>query len=131
MRSSAVRKRRVMANTLPMTLRFYQKLSSAMVPLAPALIKRRLKLGKEDPARVSERRGMSRDIRPLGALVLIHGASVGGVLGAGGVQVRARGPWIKKWRTLNIGIRWPPGRVTSAASVARRFPADIIHQYVP
>ena len=33
-----------MANTLPMTLRVYQKLSAAVVPLAPALIKRRLKL---------------------------------------------------------------------------------------
>ena len=38
-------------------------------PLAPALIKRRLKQGKEDPARVGERRGMSRDIRPQGPLV--------------------------------------------------------------
>ena len=57
-----------MANPLPMTLRVYQKLSSAMVPLAPALINRRLKLGKEDPARVSERRGMSDDVRPAGPL---------------------------------------------------------------
>ena len=40
-----------MANSLPMTLRVYQKLSAAVVPLAPALIKRRLKQGKEDPAR--------------------------------------------------------------------------------
>ena len=37
-----------MANSLPMTLRVYRKLSFAMVPLAPALIKRRLKQGKED-----------------------------------------------------------------------------------
>ena len=49
-----------MANTLPMTLRVYQQLSHAMVPLAPALIKRRLKLGKEDPARIGERRGLSQ-----------------------------------------------------------------------
>ena len=54
-----------MAGSLPMTLRVYRRLSAAVVPLAPALIKRRLKQGKEDPARVSERRGMSRDIRPL------------------------------------------------------------------
>ena len=39
MRKSAVRKVPVMANSLPMTLRLYQKLSAAMVPLAPALIK--------------------------------------------------------------------------------------------
>ena len=48
-----------MANSLPMTLRVYRRLSTAMVPLAPALIKRRLKLGKEDPARIGERRGMT------------------------------------------------------------------------
>ena len=75
-----------MANSLPMTLRVYQKLSAAVVPLAPALIKRRLKQGKEDPARVGERRGMSRDIRPHGPLVWIHGASVGEVLAAAAVD---------------------------------------------
>jgi len=48
-----------LANPLPITLRVYRKLSTAMVPLAPALIKRRLKQGKEDPERVGERRGLS------------------------------------------------------------------------
>jgi 3-deoxy-D-manno-octulosonic-acid transferase len=106
-----------------MTLRVYQRLSSAMLPLAPALIKRRLKQGKEDPARVGERRGMSKDIRPHGPLVWIHGASVGEVLAAAGL--------IEKLRALNIRILLTSGTVTSAAIVAKRFPADIIHQYVP
>ena len=44
-----------MVSSLPMALRVYRRLSTAMVPLAPALIKRRLKLGKEDPARIAER----------------------------------------------------------------------------
>ncbi|HTF01713.1 MAG TPA: 3-deoxy-D-manno-octulosonic acid transferase, partial [Bradyrhizobium sp.] len=48
-----------MANSLPMTLRVYRGLSSAVVLLAPVLIKRRLKQGKEDPARIGERRGLS------------------------------------------------------------------------
>src|ERR1700704_1296971 len=112
-----------LANPLPMTLRVYRKLSSAMVPLAPALIKRRLKLGKEDPTRVGERRGMSDDVRPHGPLVWIHGASVGEVLASAAL--------IEKLRALNLRILLTSGTVTSANIVANRFPADIIHQYVP
>jgi 3-deoxy-D-manno-octulosonic-acid transferase len=106
-----------------MTLRVYRKLSSAMVPLAPVLIKRRLKLGKEDPTRIGERRGVSRDVRPQGPLVWIHGASVGEVLAAAGLIERLRG--------LGLRILVTSGTVTSAAIVAKRFPADVIHQYVP
>src|SRR3954451_9350178 len=116
-------RRQALANSLPITLRVYQKLSSAVVPLAPALIKRRLNQGKEDPARVGERRGLSADIRPLGPLVWIHGASVGEVLAAAAL--------IEKLRALNLRILLTSGTVTSAAVVAKRFPPDVIHQYVP
>ena len=44
-----------MASSLPMTLRAYRKLSAAAVPLTPVLFRRRLKQGKEDPARINER----------------------------------------------------------------------------
>src|SRR6476620_2432105 len=126
MRSSAARDLKMvnsLPNALPMTLRMYQRLASGLVPLAPALIKRRLQQGKEDPARVGERRGMSEDVRPHGPLVWIHGASVGEVLAAAAL--------IEKLRALNIRILLTSGTVTSAAIVAKRFPADIIHQYVP
>ena len=108
---------------LPITLRMYRRLASGLVPLAPALIKRRLKQGKEDPARVGERRGLSRDVRPHGPLVWIHGASVGEVLAAAAL--------IERLRDLNLRILLTSGTVTSAAVVAKRFPPDVIHQYVP
>src|ERR1700684_3580010 len=122
MRWSGVR-RPALVSSLPMTLRVYQTLSSAVVPLAPALIKRRLKQGKEDPACIGERRGMSAGVRPSGPLVWIHGASVGEVLAAEAL--------IERLRALNIRTLLTAGTVTSAAIVAKRFPADIIHQYVP
>jgi len=112
-----------MTGSLPMTLRVYRTLSAAAVPLAPVLINRRLKQGKEDPARINERRGMTGDVRPHGPLVWIHGASVGEVLAAAGL--------IEKLRALNLRILLTSGTVTSATVVAKRFPPDVIHQYVP
>jgi 3-deoxy-D-manno-octulosonic-acid transferase len=123
MRWSAVRMEPIVANALPMTLRVYRSLSSAMVPLAPALIRQRVRRGKEDPERISERRGLTRDVRPKGPLVWIHGASVGEVLAAAAL--------IERLRELNLRILITSGTVTSAAIVARRFPPDVIHQYVP
>ena len=112
-----------MASSLPMTLRVYQRLSAAAVPLTSVMIKRRLKQGKEDPTRVNERRGMTGDVRPHGPLVWIHGASVGEVLAAAGL--------IERLRAVNLRILLTSGTVTSAAVVAKRFPPDVIHQYVP
>jgi 3-deoxy-D-manno-octulosonic-acid transferase len=112
-----------MADTLPMALRVYRGLSSAAAPLAPALIRQRLKRGKEDPARADERRGLSHDARPKGPLIWIHGASVGEVLAAAAL--------IERLRASNLRILVTSGTVTSAAIVARRFPSDVIHQYVP
>src|SRR3954454_24143398 len=123
MRRSAVRMGPAMSNALPMTLRVYQTLSAAAAPLAPALIRQRLKQGKEDPARVGERRGIARDPRPQGPLVWIHGASVGEVLAAAAL--------VERLRALNLRILLTSGTVTSAAIVANRFPPDVIHQYVP
>ena len=112
-----------MASSLPATLRTYQRLSAAATPLTSVLLKRRLKQGKEDPARTDERRGISNAERPAGPLIWIHGASVGEVLAAAGL--------IERLRALNIGILLTSGTVTSAAIVAKRFGPDVIHQYIP
>ena len=112
-----------MPSDLPLTLRVYRSLSTAVTPLAGALVKHRLKRGKEDEARVGERKGVSATARPPGPLVWIHGASVGEVLAVAGL--------VERMRAMNIRILLTSGTVTSAAIVARRFPPDVIHQFIP
>ena len=111
------------ASGLPATLRLYRRLSSVAAALTPMLIRRRLRAGKEDPARSAERRGLSDVARPDGPLVWIHGASVGEVLAAAGL--------IERLRALDLRILLTSGTVTSAEIAARRFPADVIHQFIP
>ena len=112
-----------MADSLPITLRAYRRLSSALTPMVPLLIKRRLQNGKEDPIRIGERRGIAGVERPAGPLIWVHGASVGEVLAAA--------PLIERLRAANMRVLLTSGTVTSAAIIAKRFPADIIHQYIP
>jgi 3-deoxy-D-manno-octulosonic-acid transferase len=112
-----------MASDLPLTLRVYRSLSTVATPLAGALVKHRLKHGKEDEARVGERKGLSATERPPGPLVWMHGASVGEVLAVAGL--------VERMRAMNIRILLTSGTVTSAAIVAKRFPPDVIHQFIP
>lgn len=112
-----------MSSVLPFPLRTYRALLRIAVPLTPVLIRRRARRGKEDPERSEERRGVGGFARPDGPLVWIHGASVGEVLAAAGL--------IEGLRELNLRILLTSGTVTSAEIVAKRFPPDIIHQYLP
>ncbi|HWL31196.1 MAG TPA: 3-deoxy-D-manno-octulosonic acid transferase [Xanthobacteraceae bacterium] len=108
---------------LPLTLQAYRRLSAAATPFAGAIIKRRLKKNKEDPARTGERRGFSSLERPAGPLVWIHGASVGEVLAVGGL--------IDDLYMRGFQILLTSGTATSAAVVASRFSGKVIHQYIP
>jgi 3-deoxy-D-manno-octulosonic-acid transferase len=112
-----------MTQDLPLTLRAYRRLSAAAAPLTGLLVGRRLRQGKEDAARVGERRGYPTVERPSGPLIWIHGASVGEVL--------AVAELIERLRALQVRILLTSGTVTSAAIVARRFPSDVVHQYIP
>jgi 3-deoxy-D-manno-octulosonic-acid transferase len=112
-----------MAHEWPLTLRAYRRLSAMLAPLTGLVIGMRAKRGKEDIACAGERRGFAGVERPDGPLIWIHGASVGEVLAAATL--------IERLRALNVRILLTSGTVTSAEIIAKRFPADVIHQYIP
>ena len=61
--------------TLPLTL--YAAATGVLEPIAPLLLRRRAKAGREDLGRLGERLGMGSLARPEGPLVWLHGVSVG------------------------------------------------------
>jgi 3-deoxy-D-manno-octulosonic-acid transferase len=111
------------AEPLPLTLRAYRRLSAAATPLAPLLLARRLKRGKEDPRRLPERRGEAAVERPPGPLIWAHGASVGEIL--------AVMPLVECLRARGFNVLVTSGTVTSARLAELRLPVGAIHQFIP
>ena len=122
-RSLTAGKGRTVAEPVPATLRAYRLLTSAALPLVPRLIARRVKRGKEHPARIGERRGETSVVRPPGPLIWVHGASVGELLSAI--------PLIERIRARNFAVLVTSGTITSAGIAAQRLPPGVIHQFAP
>jgi 3-deoxy-D-manno-octulosonic-acid transferase len=108
---------------LPAALRLYRIVSFVAAPVAPRLLARRLARGKEHPARLAERRGEASEPRPSGALIWVHGASVGEML--------AVVPLIERLRGEGFNVLVTSGTVTSAALAEQRLPPGVLHQFVP
>ena len=112
-----------MSDKLPVALRAYRLFSSAMTPLVPFFLARRVKRGKELRARLPERRGDARIARPDGSLVWLHAASVG--------ELASVLPLIERVRARGVEMLVTTGTVTSATLAAQRLPRGIIHQFLP
>ena len=103
----------------------YRGLTRAGLPLITALLAHRAGRGKEDRARLGERRGEASAPRPAGSLVWIHAASVGEAQSILTLADRLLGLW------PDLSLLVTTGTVSSATFLAGRLPARATHQYVP
>ena len=102
----------------------YRHATALLEPLAPLLIERRLRRGKEDPLRREERLGRSAVSRPEGPLLWIHAASVGESLSVLPLAERLAG-------VHGTGLLFTTMTTSAAAALASRQPPGSIHQYIP
>jgi 3-deoxy-D-manno-octulosonic-acid transferase len=109
----------------PLSLRLYGLATGLAEPLAPLLLSSRARGGKEDAARLGERLGRPSQPRPAGALVWLHGVSVGEGLSLLPLidRIRAERP--------DLSVLVTSGTLTAAELLAKRLPAGVAHQYVP
>jgi len=111
------------AERLPLGLLVYRRAMMVATPFAPLLLAGRLKRGKENPARLKERRGVASCPRPRGPLIWVHGASVGEMLTAL--------PLIALLCERGLNVLVTSGTVTSAKLAAERLPRGAVHHFIP
>jgi 3-deoxy-D-manno-octulosonic-acid transferase len=107
----------------PFIVKAYGGVSQLLYPVVAPLLTRRQKRGKEDAARIAERKGIASLPRPDGIVVWMHGASVG--------EVISLLPVAEYITASGAQVLMTSGTVTSAEVAARRLPKGAIHQYIP
>ncbi len=103
----------------------YLGLSRAIPALAPAILRRRLARGREDPARWREKLGEPGAERPEGRLVWLHAVGLGEVLalrGLIGALAQADG---------GLSFLVTSSARSSAQVMAGNLPPRTLHQYLP
>lgn len=112
-----------MALPLPIPLKIYARAAALLAPLAPKLLEKRARRGKENRARMQERLGVPSLARPDGKLIWLHGASVG--------ETISTLPLVEQLTQRGYSVLVTSGTVTSAAVMEKRLPAGAVHQFVP
>ncbi|HYP64537.1 MAG TPA: 3-deoxy-D-manno-octulosonic acid transferase [Acidocella sp.] len=106
-----------------MMLRLYAAAAGFAQPAFRRMLAKRAATGKEIPARLAEREGISSLPRPDGKLAWVHAASVGETMSVLPVLHALAGQGAK--------ILLTTGTVTSARLAESRLPPGAIHQFVP
>jgi 3-deoxy-D-manno-octulosonic-acid transferase len=104
-------------------LLFYRLATDVLSPFARAILSFRARSGKEDPSRLDERLGIASRPRPKGALVWLHGASLGECL--------SLLPLVERLIQRGMEVLVTSGTVSSARVLAARLPSGAMHQYAP
>lgn len=110
---------------MSLSLSLYRSLTGLLEPLAPLVLNRRAKQGKEDFGRLNERLGRPALARPPGPLIWLHGVSVG--------ETQSLLPLVEGLRKArrDATLLVTSGTVTSAELLARRLPPNVLHQFAP
>jgi len=106
-------------------VRVYTGITRILSPLLPLWMGRRIKRGKDDPARKGERFGKAGRDRPEGLVFWMHGASVG--------ECTMLLPVIDKVLAHfpNAHVLVTSMTMTAATLMAERLPERAFHQYAP
>lgn len=103
----------------------YKRTMTFGKPVIMSLLNQRLKNGKEDPERIRERFGVSDRVRPDGALMWVHVASVGEAQS----MLRLISLFLEQNKDASVLVTSITR--TSGELLGKRLPARAIHQYLP
>ncbi|MDO9637860.1 MAG: glycosyltransferase N-terminal domain-containing protein [Pseudotabrizicola sp.] len=106
-------------------LRAYLAASPLIALAGPLVLRRRLARGKEDPARVTEKRGQPSAPRPAGRLIWLHAVGLGEVLALRGL--------IAAMARLDPALQFliTSSARSSAQVIGANLPPGTRHQYLP